>query len=115
VEITRTIDVARPLDEVWQVVTGRRWLGEPAGEGVVRTDDGRRHMEVTESDPPRRWAFVWWPAGQPFERSDVVVELEPAEGGATTVTVTETVPDRPGSDRPGSGESGARALALAGT
>lgn len=114
-EITRTIDVARPLDEVWQVVTGRRWLGEPAGEGVVRTDDGRRHMEVTESDPPRRWAFVWWPAGQPFERSDVVVELEPAEGGATTVTVTETVPDRPGSDRPGTGESGARALALAGT
>jgi hypothetical protein len=114
VEITRTIDVARPLDEVWVVVTGRRWLGEPAGDGVVRTDDGRRHMEVTESDPPRRWAFAWWPAGQPLERTDVVVELEPTEAGATTVTVTETIPER-GRHLPGNEGTGARALALAGT
>jgi uncharacterized protein YndB with AHSA1/START domain len=113
VEITRTIDVARPLDDVWVVVTGRRWLGEPAGDGVVHTDDGRRHMEVTETDPPRRWAFAWWPAGQPLERTDVVVELEPTETGTTTVTVTETIPDRRVTDRPGGGET--RALALAGT
>lgn len=98
-EVKRTIDIARPPIEVWRTVTDRHWLGEPSGPGVVHTDEGRRHMEVTEVDEPRRWGFSWWPAGAPFERTDVVVELEPADDGqGTTVTVTERAPDRP--DRP---------------
>lgn len=91
--MTRTIDIGRPPEEVWETVTGRRWLGEPAGDGVVHTDDGRRHMQVTEIDRPRRWGFSWWPAGAPLDRTDVIVELEPADAG-TTVTVTETAPRR---------------------
>jgi len=104
VDVRREIELDRSPAEVWPLVTGGRWLGEgdeltgtPGSGAVIDTDSGRRHIEIAEVDPPRRLGFRWWPAGEPFEATEVTIDLEPTRvgegtGQGTRVTVTETAP-----------------------
>jgi uncharacterized protein YndB with AHSA1/START domain len=78
-----------PVDSVWRAVTEPAELAQwfpttvevdlrPGGAMTFRFPDGafpETHGEVTELDPPRRFAFSW---GEELLR----FELEPAEGGA---------------------------------
>jgi len=100
VDVHREIELDRSPAEVWPLVTGGRWLGDgdeltggPGSGAVIETDGGSRHVEIAEVDPPRRLGFRWWPAGEPFEATEVTIDLEPTRvGQGTRVTVTESAP-----------------------
>lgn len=76
-EITRTVVLDAPVEEVWDAVTDperlEEWFSED-GEG--------RELVVEEIEVGRRVAYTW-------EEGQVAIELEEAEAG-TRVVVTET-------------------------
>jgi uncharacterized protein YndB with AHSA1/START domain len=69
------------------------WLGawRPEGEGaVVRTDDGTvRRVQDVQRGAHDSFGFTWAPVDRPGERSRVVFDLTPVDGG-TRLTVRET-------------------------
>ena len=104
--VERRVLLEQPIEEVWAAVTEparlSEWIGaavdvelRAGGRGMARRADGAtRRIRVEEVEPPRRFAFRWWP----FERDGDVpgpstrVEflLEEAPGPATRLTVTES-------------------------
>lgn len=54
------------------------------------------HGEYLAIDPPKRLVFTWFSDSLPEARTRVTVELAPAEGGTTHLTlVHEDLPDHP--------------------
>jgi uncharacterized protein YndB with AHSA1/START domain len=98
VQVEREIVVPESPEELWEALTEPERLEEwfatdveldprPGGEGVFRWGDGaERRAVVREAAEPERLVLDWDDGGE------VVLELEPAEGG-TRLRVVETSPD----------------------
>jgi uncharacterized protein YndB with AHSA1/START domain len=102
VDVTRTVVVDAPVDEVWRAFTDSdelsEWFGadvvfdpRPGGAGAFVEPGGRREAVVDDVQDGERLAFRWWPEGDPEAETTVVVEVEPVETG-TRVVITETAP-----------------------
>jgi uncharacterized protein YndB with AHSA1/START domain len=102
VEITRTVVLPAPPDEVWAALTDPMRLEEwfasdveldvrPGGAGRFRWDDGDvRIAAVEEVDEGRRFAFRWADEdGSDASRVELALEPGPDRDG-TRVVVTET-------------------------
>ena len=111
--IRRQVTLTAPIEVVWSAVATSAgldaWLGcthaevdaRPGARIVVRWPDGATSRGLIEEiEAPRRIVFRWRRiAGAGLDlrvgqASRVTIELEPADDGGTTVTVTET--DIPG-------------------
>jgi len=100
-EVTRSVVVDAPPEEVWDALTDpdrlEDWfadsvegeLCEEEAEVVFGWEDGERREAVIERvQAPERLEFSWWREGEPGA-SRVAFELTPAVGG-TRVVVVET-------------------------
>jgi uncharacterized protein YndB with AHSA1/START domain len=77
VEVTRTVVLDAPAEEVWDALT------DPARVEEWFTEDGEeRALAIEEVEPGRRVGYSW-------DDGDVAIELEEVDGG-TRVRVTET-------------------------
>lgn len=97
--VTRTAELAAPIDEVRAALADPEllgaWLGPwtPTGDGTatVRTDDGVvRRVRLLPSTSNDRVRWRWWPEDDRGAISDVTIELTPTATG-TVLTLTETV------------------------
>jgi uncharacterized protein YndB with AHSA1/START domain len=100
--ITRSVELAASVDDVWRAVTEPEllgdWLGSvveldirPGGEGVIVESDGEvRRARIEEVEPARRLALRWWPEDGSGPESTVELELEETVEG-TRLVVTETL------------------------
>jgi uncharacterized protein YndB with AHSA1/START domain len=104
-------DVHLPVgaDAVWTAITDpdelTRWFGasvewdlRPGGPASFRQPGGDREGRVEGVEPGRRLQFLWWPAGDQTQTSEVTYELQPDDDG-TRLTVTERrmlAPNQPG-------------------
>jgi uncharacterized protein YndB with AHSA1/START domain len=103
--IEREIELAHPVERVWQALTTAEglagWFGtaaeidlRPGGRLWMRWEpqDVETEGTVTVVDPPHRFGFQWGIDGLPAEdprRTDVVSTLAATAGG-TRVTVVES-------------------------
>jgi uncharacterized protein YndB with AHSA1/START domain len=97
-DIVHGIDIAAPVERVWQVLTGEglveQWLGclgyraepghvfymQPDAEKRARGDlAGATHCELLRLDPPRLMAFSWYYPDTP--RTEVEIRLARAGAG----------------------------------
>jgi uncharacterized protein YndB with AHSA1/START domain len=102
VSITRSVELAAQVDDVWEALTSPEqlsgWLDgdvevdvRPGGEGVIVEPDGFvRSLRVEEVEPARRLALQWWPEDGSGPASTVEMDLQPTPGG-TRLVVTETL------------------------
>jgi uncharacterized protein YndB with AHSA1/START domain len=94
-------DVHLPVgaDAVWTAITDpdelTRWFGasvqwdlRPGGPASFRQPGDDREGRVEGVEPGRRLQFLWWPAGDRSQTSEVTYELQPDDDG-TRLTVTE--------------------------
>jgi len=100
--VSRSIVLPAPADEVWASLRDADglagWLGDavdldvvPGAAGTVVDGGVVRRVVVTEVVEGRSLGLVWWDEAAPEEASVVTIALAPgeADGGTTTVTVTE--------------------------
>jgi uncharacterized protein YndB with AHSA1/START domain len=87
-------------EQVWDAITRPEFTQRYGGSSRIEVRDGRRYSaigetawdeEVLESDPPRRLVheFIsgWEPELAAEHASRVTWEIEPQDGGVTTLTV----------------------------
>jgi uncharacterized protein YndB with AHSA1/START domain len=102
--LERDVLVLAPPDRVWEVVTGRDWLGEevqldlvPGGDAQFGSDATGKTGWVEEAKAPAedprgagRLVFWWGSGDEPATR--VELTLEPEGEDATRLRVTESRP-----------------------
>jgi uncharacterized protein YndB with AHSA1/START domain len=103
--VERSLEVARPVEAVWELLATPRalgaWLGgamdleiRPGAKGTFRPDgDGpTRWVTIGVVDPPRELRLVWWYDGG--DRGLVTVRVDEVDGGAVVHVREQRVGNR---------------------
>jgi uncharacterized protein YndB with AHSA1/START domain len=98
--VTRHIELEITPDALWAAISDRdtleAWLGErvdvdlrPGGHGVIVDDGVTRDVVVRTVDEGHGWSFDW--SVDEALVSTVSFEISTSDGGASVLTITETM------------------------
>jgi uncharacterized protein YndB with AHSA1/START domain len=97
--VQRELILPAPPEEVWEAITGPRWLADevhlelrPGGEARFKDRDGIRSGWVEAVHAPEHLIFWWSEDEEDAPASRVELTLEPAPNDATRLRVVEAMP-----------------------
>lgn len=90
-EVTRSVDIVAPADEVWQVIADpdQRGLWLDDEDALARATTPAETAPVSPEAPGRSVSWTWWHPGEDTQPSRVEITVAPGSPGTTRVTVTE--------------------------